>query len=173
MANINSSYMNLKGTTLDSFKIGPRGIKLASQALDDGQKRLFAKYINKNNEEVSNKVVYDIDLESYVSYKIDTVNDQFVLVFRDSSGNKVEVNLPRTFTSSGVIGPDSSKDSEFALFDGIDGKKIKGSGMTLETAVPENLSDTTTNSTIPTTKAVVDYVGKISDLLQDRMNGKL
>lgn len=166
------AFTNSSGTINKSFKIGPNGVSLTSKAIQNGN---ISKYLLTNQK--------DGDKEIYLAYtdSPNPIYDTFIKSSDISSfsyiGNSLNIELRNgttivlNQTVGDVVGPDSSNDSSIVLFNGTDGKKIKDSNKTISDSIDD--SDTNKINKIPTSNAVIDYVGVLSDALKKRLDGKI
>lgn len=165
------AYMNLKGTTEKSFKIGPNGVVLSTKAIvqsngtidkylltnqKDGEKDLYLALTDQTIP------IYDTFISSSDIKSLSTNNNnELTINLRNGSSFK----LSQTF----LVGPESSTDGAIALFDGTDGKKLKDS----QKKIVDEINDQNITANIPSVAAVVNYVGVLSDALKARLEGKI
>lgn len=168
------AYSNLSGTTMKSFKIGPNGVSLTSTAVTNGSGTIkrFLKTNQKDNDKElylaytdSTEPIYDTFIKSSEISSFSYTDSK--ILFRLRTGEEIELLQ----TTGDVKGPSSSLDSSIALFDGTDGKKIKDSATTISSDISTDTE--TSNGTVPTTGAVIGYVGVLSDALKKRLEGNL
>lgn len=167
------AYENLSGTTKKSFKFGPNGVALSSEAVKSGEKNA-KKYLisNQKNDagtdflrvayEDPNEPIYDTFIKSSDISSISYGNN--VIMFHLRDGSQITINKNMT---GDVKGPDSATPDAIALFDGDSGKVIKDSGKVMSDEVTDD------SSQIPTSAAVIKYVGKVETPLRERLEGTL
>lgn len=166
------AYSNLSGTTMKSFKIGPNGVSLTSTAVTNGES-VARKYLKTNQK--------DGDKELYLAYTdtADPIYDTFIkssdIASFSYSENKLKIMLRNgssiDILQDSIIGPNSSVDGAIALFNGTSGKQLKDSEKTISNTINEEAA--TNDNIVPTTSAVLGYVGTLSDALKKRLEGKI
>lgn len=175
------AYQDIKGTTAETFKIGRKGISLSSKAIRNPEnnklikKYLVASYKNDAGEKEEYKLLYDFDVEipnvdlAKIGYSTDSEGNK-IIVFALASGGTIE--LPLTMT--GVKGPETSTPDAIATFADESGKVLQDSGRKFSDSIDIKTEEDNKNSKdIPSVSAVVGYVGAISDIVTQRMDGEL
>lgn len=76
--------------------------------------------------------------------------------------------LLSNYGSGDVKGPNTGVVNNLVVFGTTDGKTIKDSGKKIVTSIGNG-----SNNEIPTTKAVLNYIGTLSTALRNRLNGSL
>lgn len=174
------AYQNLSGTTKKSFKIGPGGVILTSTATKDGDKIRKYLMVNQTNDEghnlrvafeSENEPIYDTFIKSSDIGSISYTNNKVIFKLR----NNTEIVLDLLLTSVDAVGaPETSTEDAIAIFEapvtdeaGNTKHRLKDSGLKIErsdiTNDPEN--------TVPSSQAVVNYVGGVSEPLRQRLGG--
>lgn len=197
----NDSYMNLKGTTCKSFKIGKTSISFASEAIrnkDDIDWTQFRHFVVKNvrDGDPSRKVIYDCEINmkavDYVEEKSDSGGSYPIIHLMDGtaislkgsvSGSQIEIDENKTSDKSIVIYDATKKvltNAGFTIMNSEDFKNIVNvdEGLTgveklnaLASAL--NADKELLDEKVPSMQAVIDYVGTIDSILDARLNGNL
>lgn len=184
------AYKNISGTTMPTFKLRNGRLELVSAVLkqEDGSKidqfRIkdstgSYKVADERDIGIINATIDEFDKRfdtviegsriKKMSYK--TVGGERVvtIVITDENGqNPEEIVLPTT-TSTNIFTPETTEVGEIVLYGSTDGKTLKNSGLTI-TDSASDLDDESKN-TIPTSKAVREYIGGASASLGERLSG--
>lgn len=185
------AYKNISGTTMPTFKLRNGRLELISAVLkqEDGTKVDQFKIkdstgnaykiaderdigiINKHIDEFDRR--FDTVIEGSrikkMSYKTVAGEKVVTIVITDEEGkNPEEIVLPTT-TSTNIFTPETTEVGEIVLYGSTDGKTLKNSGLTIADSASD-LDDEGKN-TIPTSKAVREYIGGASASLGERLSG--
>ena len=165
------AYSNIKGTTCPSFKIGPNGVSLSSSAVVGST--IPAKYLKTNQVDAEGNPLYLLFTDDPAAYDSYIKNSDISSITYLSNSLVISMKDGTTFTLSKTIvsGPSSSTDEAIALFDGTTGSVLKDSGKKISENIEE--ASTETMDSVPTTGAVIGYIGVLSDALKQRLNGSL
>ena len=184
------SYKNISGTTMPTFKLRNGRLELISAVLtqEDGTKvdqfkikdsTGSYKVADERDIGIINVTIDEFDKRfdtviegsriKKMSYKTVDGEKVVTIVITDEDGkNPEEIVLPTT-TSTNIFTPETTEVGEIVLYGSTDGKTLKNSGLTIVDSASE-LDDESKN-TIPTSKAVREYIGGASASLGERLSG--
>lgn len=194
--NINQdSYMNIRGTTCKSFKIGKTSISFASKAVltdDDQVEKSISQYKNlvSITNERGEKVIYDSEIPLNAVKCVEEKDGKHTIVLLD--GRKIPLSASTSGVQS-VVNDDVDINKTIAIYNDTTGKIITNSGFSIITdgelpkvsdvlegidklnALKEAYAsaDSELDKKIPTMKAVMEYVGTIDSVLDARLKGNL
>lgn len=171
-----NNFSNYGGTVVDSFKIGAKGVSLYSSAIISGNravqrhgKHLFVEDVETGE---SNKLAYDYEIPTrYIErYEIDGDNVKFIL-------NTGEYVVVARKIESNIILPETSKPKDIVLFGNETGNEFIDSNIGIIDLENEEFNSIdkfadALEDKVVTAKAVLSYVGDITDILSTRMQGK-
>ena len=192
-------YMNIKGTTCKSFKIGKTSISFASKAVQAdnlgasgdvaGTVSKYKKLVSVTNDK-GEKVIYDSEIPLNAVKCVEELNGEYKIVLLN--GTKIPISGVTSAVQS-VLTDDVSVDKSIAIYNDATGTVITNSGFNILThdelptvsdvlegidklnALAEAYSerDDEFAKKVPTMKAVMEYVGTIDSVLDARLNGNL
>ena len=198
MTNKKASYMNLKGTTLPSFRMGKNGIEFYSKALDEKDKAKFSQetspkslLIKQPTTAVSEEELealaaagtpyyeeYDMAIASKNIRRLFVTNVDksdgtatLTLVLADGSIVRISQEIS---ANEVIVLPESAKNGEIAVYGkDEDGNTIMTTSDRSFTDVinSEDLESEKENINIPSVKAVVNHISEISEPLGERLSG--
>lgn len=203
MADINLNrdpYMNIKGTTCKSFKIGRTAISFASKAVsldslsaaDDIEATLskYKKLVAITNEK-GEKVIYDSEIPLNAVKCVTELDGKYTIVLLN--GTKIPIGSGTTSGVQSVLTDDATVEKSIAIYNDTTGTVITNSGFNIIThdelptvsdvlegidrlnalAQAYSARDSEFAKKVPTMKAVMEYVGTIDSVLDARLNGNL
>lgn len=190
MPNKVGSYMNLKGTTFSSFKMGKKGVELYSAAKvgktdipglfyktskDDEQtgkeKEKEIQSLEKDGFDIPD---YDIAIPSknikrlYASKGIGGQVDTLTIVLT----NGQSFSISKEIKAEELFLPQDAADGEVAVYSKDDETGIVSmgrSGMSITNEISNN--DSNEDSEIPTVSAIRSHITGVSEILNTRSNG--
>lgn len=174
---MSDNYQNIKGTLRPSFKISPNGVEIISKVVPNSN--LKELYIKRNQGDATDhKVLTEYDMEiptrAIATYTEVSTQDGDFVVF--SLHNGETLRIPKTISNleqaGTVIGPDSAKAGNIALFADNTGINIDDQGH----GIIDNMNDSkhinyAESPDVPTAKAVWNLVGESKLLLYARLQG--
>jgi len=175
----NNNFSNYGGTVVDSFKIGAKGVSLYSSAIISGNKAVqrHGKYLYVEDIETgeSNRLAYDYELPTNCieSYEQSPNGNEVTFNFKDGS----KVTVARKIESD-IIHPETSTPKDIVLFGNEHGNELIDSNIGIIDLKSEDFNsidkfaDELVDDKVVTAKAVLSYVGNITDILSARMEGK-
>lgn len=196
-----ASYMNLKGTTLPSFKMGKNGIEFYSEAtenLNESSQETLKTLFLKNTEGADIKEETDLKKAAQPDEDGD-----FVPYYKDYDMAISSKNIKRLYATKGVSGkvdtltlvlvngeritisqkieastvlilPQDADENEIAIY----GKDNNGTTMARsnrkfkDSIDKDDLETESENTDIPSIKAVVNHISDVSMPLDNRLSGK-
>lgn len=166
-------YKNIDGTTKPSFKIGARGITIVPKAVISGTDTLMRIAIKDNkNQERFLLFEDEVDIPTTLCTDIKQEGKITTFTIRNPDGTKSTIVV--NTQTGGLTGPNGAVENNLASFSDSSGQNLKDSGVGVENEIHFNtngtLSDESLNK-VPTTEAVVDYIGDISTILALRLRG--
>lgn len=199
--NINrDSYLNIKGTTCKSFKIGKTSISFASKAVlsagNIAQQAQVGETVSQYRKLVSitnergEKVIYDSEIPLNAVKCVEEKDGKYIIVLLNG------LRIPLSGSTSGVqsvVNNDVDVNKTIAIYNDTTGKIITNSGFAIITdeelpkvsdvlqgieklnALKEAYknADSELAKKVPTMKAVMEYVGTIDSVLDARLKGNL
>jgi hypothetical protein len=91
------------------------------------------------------------------------------IVIINDAGREEEISFPTSTTSESITTPETTTVGEVVLYGSTDGKTMKNSGLTIADSI-DDIDDTSRN-TLPTSKAVREYIGGATSALGERLAG--
>lgn len=195
-----SSFMNIRGTTCKSFKIGKTSVSFSSSALEESNKEISLmkyKHLVSLKDEDGTEVIYDMDVPM-TAIKFVSQNSDGSIVLHLVNGEELNISS----TTQGVqFVPDTEKQVDGSIVivavDKQGNTTLKNAGLTIlkgkDVETPNISSDSTRDdiiaelrrissnyesntkldSELPTMEAVKKYVGTLESVLDARLNGKI
>lgn len=184
------AYKNISGTTLPTFKLRNGQIELISAVLTKENGEKVSKFKVRDSSGAIRSVAYTEDIDSIkdhidelydtviksesirsMSYITDTDGTKKVVIkVLNETGGLDIIDFPAGAKASDIETPDETLDGEIVLYGSTDGKTLKNSNLTIANTVDELLNEN--RNTIPTSKAVREYIGNASSALGERVAGK-
>lgn len=175
------AYQNISGTTKKSFMIGPNGVLLSSKAVkgDDGK---IKKFLVVRDSEAEDASEFKVELRDPIHEDKDSIYDSFIessdiksMAFTNNSlilnlRNGDKIALDKLLTGVEYKGEEPSTPDAITVFADENGN-IKDSKKTFSDEIDDSLEDKLTDI-IPSVKAVVGYVGEVSQPLSQRLDGE-
>lgn len=171
-----ASYMNLKGTTLPSFKMGKNGIELRSKAQINGE-NITGLFFQSNIEDNTDIELKEELGENYPKFDI-AIPSKNIRRMYISNGETLKIVLTNgkilSFSQSINVGdlilPEDAQDGEIAIYSRNDNKVSMGrSGITITNEIGD--IDESESSKIPTVTAVRSHLTNITENLNTRLSG--
>lgn len=163
---------NIAGTLLPTFKFRPSGgIELISSAVKGDNGEIISQFKVKDSSGIHRVAYYDTVIESkdissmtyrggMVHFKVKVLNDMGEVEIK-------EISLAELIHSS-EISIEPGEEDEVAIY-GADGRTLKGAGVKF-TNNAEDIKNGN-SKTIPTSKAVLNFIDEGTVPLQDRLAG--
>ena len=185
-----ASYMNLKGTTLTSFRMGKNGVELRSAALLNGKDEvsgLFYKTADEDDAIRKEKAEFEKMQITYPEYDLaipsrnikrmyatksknptskDSEYDTLTLILQDGT----ELILRQTISAEKLNLPDDADDGEVAVYS-VENDEVKmgRSRMTITENIDEEGEDDALK--IPTVAAIKSHITGVTEMLNSRLQG--
>lgn len=174
---------NISGTSLPTFKLRNGRLELISAVLskEDGTKldefrikdatgtyRVADSRDIQNIDERFNMVIQGDRIKKMSYSTVDGKRNVTIVVTDENGENPEEITFP-TSVSAEIITPETTTVGEVVLFGSVDGKTLKNSGLIITDS--SNDIDNKDKNTIPTSKAVREYIGTASADLGERLAG--
>ena len=158
-------YSNINGTIDPSFKIGKDGITILNKAVQSGQDTVKRLAIHDPTSATDETIAYKSEIPSKYIKEItqDQTTGTATIVMND--GSTIVLN------SGSISGPKATVVGDLAVFGSTDGRKLDDSSTSISKDMADDKLDK--DKTVPTTSAVLSYVGKLESLLEARLNGNL
>ena len=186
-----NKFQNLSGTTSKSFRIGPKGLTLVSEAVTEADKDIIKRFkVEGTGLENDPYLAYDVDIPIYAIESIDTNEETgktTITLFNRDTKETTSFTIITNINNVGagnVSGPESSIEGGIAVFADNTGtkladsqkkisEKINSTSAYVQTDLERQKNEVENASSIPTNAAVVDYVGELSEALRLRLAGAL